>query len=320
MIRRLGAIDIGSNTIKLLIADTDGQMVEPIYQQSIQTRLASGIGNGGQLSLSAMEKTRSTIFDYLAIGRQMSVESMIGNATSAVRDAGNGLEFVQQLENDTGISIAVITGEKEASLIFQGINTSQRHQSDWQVILDVGGGSTEIIVSGSQEIHHQQSFDVGSVRLLEEAKLVDPLCHQQLRSFESLLATRYAPLTEAIIASRNNALPFSLVAAGGGAVLASMLLNETEQFNPTSIEIAPLKQTDLQTLNEKLWSTSLKKRKCWPGMPSERADIVPIGTAILTHLLSSLSLDQLWVSTRGLRFGLLRQHHNEKTDPLPPLN
>lgn len=311
MRRRLGAIDIGSNTIKLLIADTDGQTVEPVCQRSIQTRLGSGIEKGGQLSQSAMEQTRSTIFDYIAIGKQMSVESVIGNATSAVRDAENGQQFVQQLEKETGISIAVITGEKEASLIFQGITSTLGHQSDCQVILDVGGGSTEIIVSGVQDIRHQQSFNVGSVRLLEEARLRDPLCERQLRSFEKLLASRYAALTEAIIANTDGAISFNLVAAGGGAVLASMLLRETEQFDPKSIELTPLERTDLQALNERLWRTSLSARKGWQGMPEERADIVPIGTAILTHLLSSLNQDQLWVSTRGLRFGLLRQHYHE---------
>ncbi|MDA7510898.1 hypothetical protein N8766_02955 [bacterium] len=311
MIRRLGAIDIGSNTIKLLIADTDGQTVEPVCQQSIQTRLGSGIEKGSQLSQSAMERTRSTIFDYVAIGKQMSVESLIGNATSAVRDARNGQQFVQQLEKETGISISVITGEKEASLIFQGITSTQGHQSDCQVILDVGGGSTEIIVSGNQDIRHQQSFNVGSVRLLEEARLRDPLCQRQLESFKKLLATRYLDLTEAIIANTDATTPFRLMAAGGGAVLASMLLRETEQFDPKSIELTPLERTDLQALNERLWSTSLSARKGWPGMPEERADIVPIGTAILSHLLSSLNQDHLWVSTRGLRFGLLRQFYHE---------
>jgi exopolyphosphatase / guanosine-5'-triphosphate,3'-diphosphate pyrophosphatase len=311
MIRRLGAIDIGSNTIKFLIADTDGQTVNPVCQRSVQTRLGSGIEKGNQLSQTTMEKTRSTILDYLDIGKKMSVEKVIGNATSAVRDAENGQEFVQQLEIDTGISIEVISGEKEASLIFRGITSTTSHQSDWQVILDVGGGSTEIIVSKDQNIRHQQSFNVGSVRLLEEAKLRDPLCLRQLESFQKLLADRYDPLTKAIETNTDGAISFTLVAAGGGAVVASMLLSETENFDPVSIELSPLERTNLQALNERLWITSLSARKAWRGMPSERADIVPIGTSILSHLLSSIKHDQLWVSTRGLRFGLLLQHYHE---------
>lgn len=311
MRRRLGAIDIGSNTIKLLIADTDGQDIEPVCQQSIQTRLGARTGNNGQLTQAAMELTRSTILNYLELGEQMSVESIIANATSAVRDAANGRAFVSQLEMDTGIPISVITGEQEASLVFEGISSIQSHHSDWQIILDVGGGSTELIISEGQARHHQQSFDVGSVRLLEEASLSDPLCHNQLASFEKLLENRYSSLAEAAKAITNANSSCALVAAGGGAVIASMLLNETATFDPSSIESLPLERTDLQALGIRLWSTSLESRKSWIGMPSERADIVPIGIAILTHLLSTLDHDKLWVSTRGLRFGLLKQYYHD---------
>ncbi len=308
-IRRLGSIDIGTNTIKLLIADTDGLEISPVYQESIQTRLGAGLSESNHLSQQAIDRTRAVVTDYLRKASELSAESVIGNATSAVRDAENGELFVQQLEKETGISVAIISGNEEANLIYRGTNTAHRSSTNHRLILDVGGGSTEMILAINQRITARESFNVGSVRLLEQSNLIDPLDRSQLRAIDRIIATHYTPLIAAAKPHLESNSGFDLIAAGGGAVAASMLLSKSITFLPDQIESRPLKLTDLQQLNERLWDSSLQERIDWPGMPKERADILPIGIAIFAHLLDALGLQELHVSTRGLRFGLLLQHY-----------
>ena len=308
--RRLGAIDIGTNTIKLLIADTDGRTISPVCQKSIQTRLGAGLSESNHLSQQAIDRTRNVFFDYLSLAKELSTECLIGNATSAVRDADNGKQFVKQLEEETGTTVMIISGDKEADLIYRGINSAQStSSSEHRIILDVGGGSTELILAIDQTIAIRESYNVGSVRLLEQSNLVNPLDLNQRDAIDRLISSHYAPLIDAATPYLKSNSTFDLIAAGGGAVAASMLLSETADFFPEQIESAPLKLTDLQQLNHKLWTSSLEDRRGWPGMPKERADILPIGIAIFTNLLRSLELKKLHVSTRGLRFGLLLQQY-----------
>ena len=305
---RLAAIDIGTNTVKLLIGDSDGNAVDPIYQSSIQTRLGNGLEDTRTLSKASIDETLAAIQSFLQKSRQLDVQQIVANATSAVRDATNGREFVKLVRATSGIEIRVISGEEEADLIFAGIRSGSVSNDENQMIVDVGGGSTELIVARGTSIKLRKSINVGSVRLLESAQLQDPLNSEQRSALSHLLAQRYAPLIEAANAEVPRNQDPTLIAAGGGAVAASMLLNKLTEFHPQNIESHPLSLEQLQHLDTELWTTGLEERRAWPGMPQDRADIIPIGVAIFVHLLQAFKIPQLWVSTRGMRFGLLMKH------------
>ena len=315
MKRRFGAIDIGSNTLKLLIGETDGTTVDPIHQESIQTRLGTGLVQTNNLSAAAMERSQSVMEHYVEQAHQHAVEGILGTATEAIRSAENGRTFVQALERRFNLPISIITGKEEAQLVFRGINSGPRIATDNQIIVDVGGGSTEIILSRHGSLSSFQSFPVGSVRLLEAAQMKGRLNLDLNQRFKELLNRQYAPLIQQTLTPDIEA--FSLVASGGGAVVAAMLLEKTTHFCPPTIESNPLVLGDLDGLEEQLWKTTVEERREFPGMPHDRADLVPIGVSILTHLLRELSKIRLYVSTRGLRFGLIQQQFQSGACPHP---
>lgn len=305
MKRRFGAVDIGSNTMKLLIAETDGRAVDPIHQESIQTRLGTGLAQTNNLSIEAMDRSQSVLEHYMEQARQHTVEGLLGTATEAIRSAKNGRSFVQALEQRFNIPISIVTGKEEAQLVFRGINSGPQIETDHKIIVDVGGGSTEIILTQDGKLRSFQSFQVGSVRLLEAARLDNRLSLVQQQQFKDLLNRQYQTLIQQT--SPPDIDQFSLLASGGGAVVAAMLLEETEHFCPSSIESTPLPLKALEALEHRLWKTTVEERRMFPGMPHDRADLVPIGVSILTHLLRELGKQRLYVSTRGLRFGLIQQ-------------
>ena len=305
---RLAAIDLGTNTVKLLVGDSDGLTITPIHQASIQTRLGAGLQENRTLSQASIDHTLASVQSFLAIAKELEVEHVVANATSAVRDALNGPAFAKSFREATGLQLHIITGKEEADLVFRGIRSGPTTQSEHQIIIDVGGGSTEIIVASRERVQVQESFDVGSVRLLETASLTDPLTPNQRDAFSTRLTTSYESLIKTVSSKEHWSSVPALIAAGGGAVAASMLLNTMTQFDPQAIEAQPLSLEDLRHLDTRLWQTELEERRSWPGMPRDRADIVPIGVAIFVHLMEAFDLPQLWVSTRGLRFGLLLKH------------
>ena len=313
MKRRLGAIDIGSNTVKLLIAESDGNSVEPLLQKSIQTRLARGLKQGRSISEAACEQTHQVIQQFLDLANQFDVEQLTGCATSALREANNGNEILTHLSNEFGFPLRVISGKEEARLIYQGLTTASHRPLSNLLILDVGGGSTEAILVLEEQLRFQESFPVGTVHLFESVNATLPSSDKAMTTLDETLTREYRPLVQAV---RSVALDhdFQVMAAGGGAVVASMILQETNTFDPRAIEAEPIELTDLVHLKHRLWNSTREQRLSWPGMPSDRADIMPTGVSILTHLLTALDRSHIHVSTRGLRFGLILQLHHQMAD------
>lgn len=313
MKRRLGAIDIGSNTVKLLIAESDGHSVEPLLQKSIQTRLARGLKRGHSISEAAREQTHQVIERFLDLANQFDVEQLTGCATSALREANNGTEILAQFSGEFGFPLRVISGKEEARLIYQGLTTASHRPLTDLLILDVGGGSTEAILVLEEQLRFQESFPVGTVHLFESINTAFPSPEKAMTTLDETLTREYRPLVQAV---QSVALDhdFQIMAAGGGAVVASMILQESNTFDPRAIEAQPIQLTDLAHLKHRLWNSTREQRLDWPGMPTDRADIMPTGVSILTHLLGALDHSRIYVSTRGLRFGLILQLHRQMAE------
>ncbi len=307
---RLAAIDIGTNTVKLLIADVTATTITPILQQSRQTRLGRGLSATGRLSDASVDATLSVLADYQRLCQEHETLHIVASATSAARDAENGAEFTDKIQQLCGWRPEVITGQEEASLIYAGIADPPLGDTGSCTLLDVGGGSTETIVVTGGKVRFQQSYNVGSVHLFEKAELTDPLCQEQLARVNHQLQSAYHSLGADLNGQRDPTND-RLILAGGGAVAAIMVLRGLEKFDAQAIESEPIRLDEASTLRQRLWTSTLAHRLTWTGMPQDRADILPIGVAIAVHLMEALSAQQLWVSTRGLRFGLVRRLYDQ---------
>ncbi|HVR35704.1 MAG TPA: hypothetical protein VMS21_07610, partial [Methylomirabilota bacterium] len=172
--QRHAVIDVGTNSVKLLVADISNGIVEPILESSEQTRLGRGFYQTCRLQPDAIRHTATAVAGFAARAREQHVHSLRVFATSAARDASNTDELTRALEHESAVPLEILTGDQEADWVFQGVSTDPKLAGRPLLILDVGGGSTEFILGQGHEKHYRNSFNLGTVRLVEAFPYSDP--------------------------------------------------------------------------------------------------------------------------------------------------
>lgn len=305
---RRAVIDVGTNSVKLLIGEVQDAVVRPLIETSHQTRLGQGFYPAHVLQPQAIAKTAQVIAEYAHAAQVQGIESIQLIATSAVRDAVNQQDLLDAIRRSSGLEVRIISGEQEATWAFEGITTDPRFAGHELFLLDVGGGSCQCILGHRTTIHYRHSFRMGSVRLFEMVKPSDPPAPSERRRCEALLDDfihrRLLPGIEPVI--RAHPLQgMMLVGTGGTSSLLAALQLELAQFNREKIEAAQLKRTNLAECCDKLWRMPIEERRSLPGLPSNKADIILTGAAIYLAVMRGLGFDILRASTRGMRFGAL---------------
>ena len=310
-------IDVGTNSIKLLVAEVGVDGVRPLLEQSEQTRLGSGFYETHQLKSDAIAQTASAVARFAAAARTHGAGSVRIIATSAARDALNRAELLAVIDSRLSAEsqgegalavpkVEIISGDDEAELVFRGVMTDPKLQDRRLLILDVGGGSTEFIVGAGEHHEFQQSFDLGSVRLLEKLKPADPPRADDLRKcrafLKSFFDTHIGPAIESFLRDKHDLV---LVGTGGTTTILARMEKQLKSFERDEIEGTLLHAERISFWMERLWQLPLAERKQITGLPPNRADIVPMGVAIYEAVLEHFRLREVYVSTRGLRFGAL---------------
>src|SRR5258708_1029193 len=177
---RRAVIDVGTNSVKLLVADITGREVEPVWEESKQTRLGRGFYDTHRLQPDAIDATGKAIAQFSQTARKYQASSVRVIATSAARDAVNAGDLSSAIEKGSGLKMEIISGEQEADWVFQGVTTDPSLAREPLLLLDVGGGSTEIIAGQGTHKYSSQSFPLGTVRLLEKNPPSDPPQKEEL--------------------------------------------------------------------------------------------------------------------------------------------
>lgn len=298
-------IDVGTNSVKLLVAEVLGAHVRPILEQSEQTRLGQGFYETHQLLPEAITQTAEAVGAFAGLARSFEPETIRIVATSAARDAINQSELITALENASSLKVEVISGEQEAEWVFRGVTTDPKLEGNRLLILDVGGGSTEFILG--EKGHHQfrQSFDVGSVRLFEKLRPSDPPGIQDLVNCRKWLADFFnheiGPKLELFL--KDAPSHAQLVGTGGTTTILARMQHRMTEFDRDKIEGIIITRQQVKDWMVELWSLPLEKRKQIIGLPKKRADIIPLGVAIYEAVMDHFNFPSVYVSTRGLRFG-----------------
>tara|TARA_Y100001934_G_scaffold279781_1_gene384607 strand:- start:3573 stop:4511 length:939 start_codon:yes stop_codon:yes gene_type:complete len=299
-------IDIGTNSVKVLVARVVGSAIEPIFEKNIQTRLGRGLYETKRLSDASIRHTAEVIAEYMNTARSYGSERNIIVATSAARDAENHQEFRQAIHAVAGQYPEIISGDREAELAYRGIRAQPGLDSGLVFVVDVGGGSTEFIVGSGETPAFSISIPLGSVRAMSQFNFADPpgeeglnRCLEFVREF---LDSGTLPKDQI----RRHLDPISTLAGTGGTTtFLSKMFHETDDFDREQIETTVLDRATLMKLTNRLWTSPLEQRKKIPGIPPERADVIPFGAAIHLVILDEFNLDKLVASTRGIRTGLL---------------
>jgi exopolyphosphatase/guanosine-5'-triphosphate,3'-diphosphate pyrophosphatase len=310
---RRAVIDVGTNSIKLLVADVQGAAVTPVVETSEQTRLGAGFYETHRLQPRAIAHTAAAVAAYAAQARELGAVSTRVIATSAARDAVNPGELIAAVEHAATIKMEIISGEQEADWAFQGVTTDPALAAQTLLLLDVGGGSTEFILGHGEHKLFRGSFPLGTVRLLEKLPPADPpaatglaACRQWVREF---LANEVRPALETVLRREAKSpaapRPILLVGTGGTATILARIEARLDSYDREQIESTLLGLAQLRAHVENLWSLALAERKQIRGLPKKRADVILPGAVIYEQVMAEFGFDELRVSTRGLRFAAL---------------
>lgn len=302
---RRAVIDIGTNSVKVLVADVIGKSVAPVWEESEQTRLGRGFYDSLSLRPEAIRATAHAVSRFAARAQRLQASSIKVIATSIGREALNHASLVHAVHDAAGLNVETISGEQEADWAFVGVRTDPDLGREPLLVLDVGGGSTEFVFGTDHCQEWRQSFSIGTVRLHEEMRPADPPSSGDWHRCKSWLdeaLKQVKPFVDPWLV-RNDAPPTLLVGTGGTtSILAAMELRLTT-FDRERIERTRLSRERVWQLKKELWRLPLVDRQRLAGLPPNRADVILFGVAIYALVMDTFAFDQLHVSTRGLRFG-----------------
>jgi exopolyphosphatase / guanosine-5'-triphosphate,3'-diphosphate pyrophosphatase len=281
---RVGVVDLGTNSTRLLVANVDGEHVDEIARRTVITRLGEGVDERRKLLPLPVARVRNTLSDYRRELEQLGAERVLAIGTSAVRDAENGEAFLGEIEWSYGFATRLLSGDEEAELTRRGV-ANGRAVSDDTLVLDVGGGSTELITAAERT-----SIDVGSVRLTERHLRSDPPTREELEAAARTVWAELPPLDASD----------AIGVAGTVTTLAAL---ELGGFDLERVHGHRLTREAVGALLARLASLPLAERRELPGLEPERAPVIVGGAVVVREVLDRYGLDGLEASERDLLHG-----------------
>lgn len=290
-----GAIDVGTNSVRLLITDDNLQAKERVIKT---TRLGEGVNQNQFLLPEACFRTISALGEMKEIARNYSLQHLPVVATSAVRDAANRDFFLNAVQDRLNLSVDVITGEREAYLTYLGVTADFISEAEKILVFDLGGGSTEIILGQDKKILELHSLDVGAVRMTERFLAVSSteyncsLVKEFTRSLLHPYLERYSKVGK-------------IIGVGGTATSLAAMQQHLVPYDPKKVHGFRLNLAEVKNIRQKLALMSVEERGKWPGLQSKRADIILGGVLIAETLLEELQMTEFTVSENDLLLGLI---------------
>lgn len=295
---RVAVVDVGTNSTRLLIADVTAGRVAEILRRSTVTRLGEGVDGSGRLADAAQERVFAVLDEYADAVESHGCERKAAVLTSAVRDASNGAAFADEVLDRYGLAGGVIPGEREARLTFLGATAAlDSAEGERVAVVDIGGGSTEIVVGSRGSVEFHTSTQVGVVRHTERHLRHDPPRDPELAALRVDVGST---LREAVPAAARKR-PLVMVAVAGTATSAAAI--DLGGFDAARVEGHRLSTGTLRLQLDRLVSVPLQERRAIPGLHPDRAPTIVAGLAILLEALVLFGLDEVRVSDRDILWG-----------------
>ncbi len=300
---RVAVVDIGSNSIRLLIADVrSARSVAELERRSVVTRLGHGVDAQGSLSQEATDRTFEVLAGYRKAIESLACERNLAVLTSAVRDASNGPEFSERVRS-LGLDAKVLTGDEEAKLTFLGAMSDREATGAPGVVIDIGGGSTEFVVGHDHTPTFHTSLQAGVVRMSERHIHADPPLAEELRALRADVQQTFttglpAPITASV--SRG-------IAVAGTATSAAAIDQQLDPYDPAKVHGYPLQRSTVEDTLTRLASMTEDQRRQVRGLHPDRAPTIVAGMILLSEAMGAFGLGAVEVSEHDiLRGGALR--------------
>jgi len=295
---RYATVDVGSNSVLIHVAERqpDGAW-RVVADRAELTALGEGLRATGSFSEPAMERTAAALVEFVRLARSHGVDQIAAVGTMALRTAANTPEFLARVLAEAGLTVEVIPGEEEARLSFLALTSGLERGAGRVAAFDVGGGSTEFIFGDRERIELRYSLDVGALRLTEEHLRSDPVTPDELDALERALAGELSGI---------RTLPFdTLVGMGGAITNMTAVMHGLERYDPDRVQGSVLTRGEMARQVELYRSLTVAERRGIVGLQPKRAPTILAGAAIVSAVMRHLDMDEVTVSDRGIRHGLM---------------
>ena len=296
---RIAIVDLGTNTFNLLIADVLKNKITVVHAGREVVKLGEKSINENKIADVAFERGIKAFLIHAEIIKKHKPEIIKVLATSAIREAANGGDFVAEVKRLTGIDITIISGEKEAELIYLGNRLAVELDDEAHLIMDIGGGSTEFIIANNKTVFWKQSYKLGVARLLEKFQPEDPASKETIQSIDDYLKESLQSLLSEL---KKHKITCLVGSAGAFETVVDMIGKDTSVSGKSCYEIG---LNDYNAISKKTVHSTMKEREEMPGLIPMRRDMIVLSYLLIDFVVQHASIKQLKVSTYSLKEGAL---------------
>ncbi|MCV3214699.1 Ppx/GppA family phosphatase [Plectonema radiosum NIES-515] len=304
----IAAIDLGTNSLHMVIVRIEPTLpaFSIIAREKETVRLGDRNLKTGELKPEIIEKAIAALGRFQEVAKSLNAETIIAVATSAVREAPNGKDFLQRVESELSLSVDLISGQEEARRIYLGVLSGMEFNNQPHIIIDIGGGSTEIILGDSHEARVLTSTKVGAVRLTSELITTDPISNTEFQYLEAYARGTLERSVEEVQANiQMGETPRLVGTAGTIETLGLIHARENLGSVPATLNRYEFSLKDLRELVDRLGKLNYSERAEIPGMPEKRSEVILAGAVILQEAMILLGAESVTVCERSLREGVI---------------
>ena len=305
MSKRIGIVDLGTNTFHVLIAETDRADHAFIYKEKIHVALGRGGISQGKITAEAQQRAIDAMFYIRGILDRFEVRTTRCVATSALRSAENADEVVHKLTEISGLEIEIISGNHEANYIFEGISFGLDLDTDNSLVMDIGGGSVEFIIGSSLGIFWKHSFEIGAQRLIDEFQKGDPITQSEIISINAFLENELISLKEALAEFK----PKTLIGSSGTFDTLSAIYRKERDIHIIHKESEfPLTLDAIHSIHKEIVTKNRVERLNIPGMVEMRVDLIVVASLLIQCVLKMRQFEKVRVSSYSLKEGIFSEY------------
>ncbi|WP_207425468.1 exopolyphosphatase [Pedobacter sp. SYSU D00535] len=300
---KVAVLDLGTNTFHLLIAEVSASSIKKVVAEQRHVKLGEGGINQGEIAPTAFQRGLEALLSFGKLIEEHDVNKVKAVGTSALRSAGNGLSFVEQVKRFTGIEIELIDGEKEAELIYKGVRMAINPEVS-SLIMDIGGGSVEFILCDAKEILWKKSYPVGAARLMDRFHKSDPIASTEAESIRNHLDEVLSDLKQQALTYKPELL---IGSAGAFESFAALVLNKSGREQQVITQSFEFDRQELLLVLEELISSTHQQRADNTLIIPVRVDMIVVAAILTRYILGELNLPGIRMSAFSLKEGLLAE-------------
>lgn len=300
MINRIAVIDLGTNTCNLLIAEFEQKNYRILFQEKEVVKLGKDRINKDELSQDALDRTVAAFRRHQERILEFGTKDVVTIGTSAIREASNKEWFLQQVQSKTGLQISIISGEREADLIFKGVRLAFERIENLSLILDIGGGSNEFILTEKGKAVWQQSFPLGMARIIEKFPLSNPISDYEIDQIWNYYVSNLENLWERMKGKRISCL----IGCSGAFDTIVDLIDQSDPGKKMRIS-QEIKISDFDEIYRRLIKSTTEERMMMKGMESIRVEMIVPSAIFIKMVLTRLNIPKIYQTDFALREGVL---------------